>query len=98
VRARAISDGMALAAAEALEQLAAERGLDERRILPAMTDVDAAVRVAVATGSAACSEGIARSPASASQLELMARRTIAGARAQLDALVDAGLIPLPERA
>jgi malate dehydrogenase (oxaloacetate-decarboxylating) len=97
VRARAISDGMALAAADALEQLAAERGLDEGHILPAMTDVDAAVRVAVAAGLAACSEGIARKQQSASELELGARRAISGARAQLDALVDAGLIPLPER-
>jgi malate dehydrogenase (oxaloacetate-decarboxylating) len=95
VRARAISDGMALAAAEALERLGQERGLSAQRIVPAMTDVDTALRVAVAAGSAASAEGLARAPLGADELERRVRRTLAAARAQLDALVAAGSIALP---
>jgi malate dehydrogenase (oxaloacetate-decarboxylating) len=95
VRARAISDGMALAAAEALERLAQQRGLSERSIVPAMTDDETALRVALAAGSAAGAEGLARAPLRADELERSVRRTLAAARAQLDALVAAGSIALP---
>jgi malate dehydrogenase (oxaloacetate-decarboxylating) len=98
VRARAISDGMALAAAEALEGLAQQRGLSERRIVPAMTDEETALRVALAAGSAAGAEGLARAPLRADELERRVRRTLAAARAQLDALVAAGSIALPTEA
>jgi malate dehydrogenase (oxaloacetate-decarboxylating) len=98
VRARRISDGMALAAAEALERLAGERGLGERCIVPAMTDPDTALRVAVAVGRAACAEGLAQAPLAADQLERRARSAIGAARAQLEALVGAGQIPIPEEA
>ncbi len=96
VRARSISEGMALAAAGALERLAEERGLREDRILPLVTDEATALRVAVAAGRAACAEGIARAPRADDELEREARRAIGAARSQLDALMAAGLIALPE--
>jgi malate dehydrogenase (oxaloacetate-decarboxylating) len=98
VRARKISDGMALADAEALEAIAQMRGLTEGDIVPAMTDSDVGVRVAVAAGRAACAENVARRPLPADELERGVRQAIAGACAQLDALVGARLIPLPEEA
>jgi malate dehydrogenase (oxaloacetate-decarboxylating) len=95
VRARAISDGMALAAAEALETLAQERGLSEECIVPLMTDPEAAVRVAVATGSAARAEGLARVPLTDDAIARSARAAIASARAGLEALVQAGVVQGP---
>jgi malate dehydrogenase (oxaloacetate-decarboxylating) len=98
VQARAISEGMALAAAEALERLAEGRGLREGRILPLVTDEETAVRVAVAAGGAACAEGLALAPKDEAERGREARRAIGDARAQLDALVAAGLVRLPEHA
>jgi malate dehydrogenase (oxaloacetate-decarboxylating) len=98
VRARAISDGMALAVADALAALAVERGLREDAIVPLVTDEQAALRAAVAAGSAACEEGLARKPLSQGEILREARGKIAGAREQLAALVRAGAIPLPPEA
>jgi malate dehydrogenase (oxaloacetate-decarboxylating) len=60
VRARTISDEMALAAAAELARCAADAGLREDRILPHMEDVDAVSRVAAATALKAIEQGIAR--------------------------------------
>jgi malate dehydrogenase (oxaloacetate-decarboxylating) len=60
VRARAITEAMALAAARELAAAAAETGLGEDRILPAMTDWRIHARVAAAVGVAAQAEGLAR--------------------------------------
>ncbi|HEU4429812.1 MAG TPA: hypothetical protein VFT98_13705, partial [Myxococcota bacterium] len=95
VRARTISGGMTLAAADALTQLARKQGLREDRVLPFASDEETAVRVAVAVGRAACSEGVARVAASADALEREARRTISRVREQLETLVRAGLIATP---
>jgi malate dehydrogenase (oxaloacetate-decarboxylating) len=95
VRARSISEGMTLAAADALAALAREQGLREDAMLPLATEPETAVRVAVAVGRAACKEGVARNPLSEDALELAARRAIAGAREQLDLLVREGLIARP---
>jgi hypothetical protein len=75
-----------------------ERGLREDRILPLVTDEGTAVRVAVAAGGAACAEGLARAPKDEAARGREARRAIGEARAQLDALVAAGLVRLPEQA
>jgi malate dehydrogenase (oxaloacetate-decarboxylating) len=96
VRARAISEGMALAAAAALEALAQERGLRDDRILPLVSDEATALRVALACGRAACAEGLARAPRGEAELERAARRAIGAARAQHEALLRAGVIALPE--
>ena len=82
VRARSITDGMALAAARALVELARERGLREDAILPRMDDIDVPVREAVAVGLAAQSEGVAQLAPSADELA-------AGARAAIERVRDA---------
>jgi malate dehydrogenase (oxaloacetate-decarboxylating) len=95
VRARAISDGMALAAAAELARVAREAGLSAERLLPRMGEEEAHVRVAVATARAAAAEGLARLPLGPSEVEAAARARIREARALADALVREGVIRLP---
>lgn len=59
-RARAISDGMALAAASAIAALARVHGLSAVRIVPAMDDPDLVAAVLEATALCAVREGLAR--------------------------------------
>jgi len=60
VRARAITDAVAIAAAEELAKCGAEQGLREDHILPRMTDWQIHARVAAAAGVAAQRDGLAR--------------------------------------
>lgn len=71
VRARTITDGMAVAAAHALARCAEARGLHEEHILPTLDEAHTALEVAVATGLAAMAEGVAR--LSLSEAELRAQ-------------------------
>jgi malate dehydrogenase (oxaloacetate-decarboxylating) len=97
VRARAISDGMAVAAARALAAFAEARGAREDDLMPRMDEWEVFPRVAAATGAAACDEGLARVVRSREALEAEARERIRGARALHDALVREGVIaPPPE--
>jgi malate dehydrogenase (oxaloacetate-decarboxylating) len=97
VRARTISDHMAIAAAEQLVAAARERGLAADRLLPTMGDWMVAVRIAGAVGEAAEAEGLARQPLSRGELEKLAIAAIGRSRASLEELVKARLIsPLPE--
>jgi len=59
VRARAISDDMALAAAHALAGHARRTGLSDRAILPPMERIEVAAEIASAVGAAAVFEGVA---------------------------------------
>jgi malate dehydrogenase (oxaloacetate-decarboxylating) len=83
VRARTISDRMAIAAAGALLAAARDRGLGVDRILPTMDDWKVAARIAGATGAAACEEGLAARPMSQAACEALALSTIAAARASI---------------
>lgn len=92
VRARAISDAMAIAAARELAACQTEDGLDETHILPALDRPDMAVRIAAATGMAAQTGGLAAIEADRDALLGCARRAIADARRSLDVLVSTGAI------
>jgi malate dehydrogenase (oxaloacetate-decarboxylating) len=92
VRARTISDEMAMAAAEALADYAIERGADAKAILPRMDDKEAAVRIAVATGLKAQAQGIAGLTLTAAELRERAIAAIEGARRATGALMAAGAI------
>jgi malate dehydrogenase (oxaloacetate-decarboxylating) len=95
VRARSISDGMALAAAAALQGRAGA-GLGPERILPAMTEPDLAAEIAAAVGMAAQAEGLARLAKDRAALLEEARRTIGTAQAATALLMREGLIaPMP---
>jgi len=93
VRARAISDGMALAAARELAACAAERGLSDNFILPGMEESEVAARVATATGLAAQEEGLAATPATRETLYNGALQRIGAARQATAALMREGIIP-----
>jgi malate dehydrogenase (oxaloacetate-decarboxylating) len=92
VRARSITDGMALAAARELARCTKEQGLQAERILPPMDDEQVAVREAVATGLAAQEEGVARLALTADELRTMASTAIRTAREATHALMREGLI------
>ena len=95
VHARSLSDGMALAAAEALAGVAREAGLQEDRLLPHMGELAAHLAVAVATGLAAQQEGLAELALPREALAAGARKRIQQAR-ELSALLQREkLIPPP---
>jgi malate dehydrogenase (oxaloacetate-decarboxylating) len=95
VRARSITQEMAIAAAEALERLAEERGLREDAILPRLTDPDVAVREAVAVTVKAQQQGVAALARTSAEIERLARARIGAAQASLHVLMREGLIPDP---
>lgn len=87
VMARTVTDRMAIAAAREIAAVAREGGLRDDRIVPPIDDVEVAVRVAAATGTAAILEGLARCPLSYEELQSSARERIVGARDALDRLL-----------
>ena len=82
-----------MAAAGELARVAREQGLREERILPPMDDIEAVLRVSVATAMQAQNEGCARLTKTAKQLREQATLVIQRARAMTDCLMQAGLIP-----
>jgi malate dehydrogenase (oxaloacetate-decarboxylating) len=95
VRARSISDEMALAAADVLARFARERGL-EHGVLPSMVEWEVVPEIAVAVATTAQRQGLASSSASADELRATARATIESARDATHTLMAAGLIaPVP---
>jgi malate dehydrogenase (oxaloacetate-decarboxylating) len=97
VRARKISDGMAIAAARELAAFARERGLREDAILPSMEEWQVYPRVAAATAMAAQDEGLTDLTRSRESLLGEATTKIQTARKQAEELVSAGVIALPPR-
>lgn len=94
VRARTITDEMALAAAHELARCAEEQGLHEESILPRMEQWGVVPRIAAATAMQAQKQGIARLIKTREQLLEGAIRKIKEARASTDALIKAGVIPI----
>lgn len=80
MRARTITDEMALAAANELARFAEERGIHEDDIVPRMNEWEVFPRVAVATAVKAQDLGLARIVKSAEQLREQATRSIRAAR------------------
>ena len=97
VRARSITDEMALAAAEVLARFAAERGI-EYGLLPTMTEWEVVPRVAAATALTAQRQGVAALDTPENELVRDARRTISEARRATEVLMDAQIIPPPPTA
>jgi malate dehydrogenase (oxaloacetate-decarboxylating) len=92
VRAKSISDEMAIAAADALSSCARSKGLREDYIVPRMDELETAVAVAVATGIEARAQGLAKIEVEPEELRRAARATIERARAQMRSLDREGLI------
>ncbi len=95
VRARRISDRMAIAAAEALAA-GVGTALAEDQLLPSMEQWEVAAAVAAGTAAAAAAEGLARRPCPAEEERAAARAVIAGARRSVELLMAGGAIaPMP---
>ena len=95
VRARSITDEMAIAAAKALARCAEEHGLHEENIAPRMDEPEVAARVAVATAMTAQEQGIARLVKTREQLHDDALKTVRAAREATQLLMREGLIASP---
>lgn len=96
VRAKAISDEMCIAAANELAKIAEEKGIDEERILPSMSDWDVFPREAAAVGAEGVRQGLARVKATRMELYEKAKMVISHARQSTELLMKKGLIkPLP---
>jgi malate dehydrogenase (oxaloacetate-decarboxylating) len=93
VRARTITDEMALAAASELARWAEERGIHEEHIVPRMDEWEVFPREAVATALKAQVQGVARLARTAEQLRAGAEKVIREAREATQLLMRARLIP-----
>ncbi len=91
VRARSITDEMALAAADVLARFARERGV-EHGLLPMMTEWEVVPLVAAATALTAQRQGLAAVTKTEEALVRDARQTISEARRATEVLMDARII------
>ena len=97
VRARTITDEMALVAAHELAEYAKARGIHDEDILPRMDEWEVYPRLAVATAMKAQEQGIARIREDAGQLHRGAVAVIKNARDATSLLMKNGFIPqIPE--
>jgi len=96
VRARTITDEMAIEAAKELAQYARERGLSDEYILPGMDEWQVVPRVAVATATKAQQQNVARLTISAEEIQQQASAKIENARKTTQALMRENLIPAAE--
>jgi malate dehydrogenase (oxaloacetate-decarboxylating) len=91
VRATAITNEMAIAAAEELAKVAEEKGLSLDYILPSMVEWDAHARVSMATARAAIKQDIASRPITEAELTKEIDAVMTNARKSTQLLMDAGL-------
>ena len=93
VRARTVTDEMAMAAAHELAHYAEERGMHEDDMLPRMDEWDVFPRVAVATAMQAQAQGVARLVKDRQALYEGAWQLMSRAREATQVLMREGLIP-----
>jgi len=99
VRAKMISDEMCIAAAREIAKVAEEKGLDENRIIPSMSDWELFPREAAAVGAEAVRQGLARIRLTRRELYEKAVSMITHARKSTELLMRRGLIKsLPQNA
>jgi len=99
VRAKMISDEMCIAAAKEIAKVAEEKGLDEDRIIPSMSDWELFPREAAAVGAEAVRQGLARIRLTKKELNEKATAIITHARKSTELLMRRGLIKsLPQTA
>ncbi len=92
VRARTITDEMAIVASETLASMAEEQGLSPDRILPTMDDWTVFPREAAAVAAKAVEQGVARRPASYDEEYERASQIIRTAREMTQLLMREGFI------
>jgi malate dehydrogenase (oxaloacetate-decarboxylating) len=96
VRAKTITDEMCLAAAHALADMAADKGLNPEYILPTMDEWDVFPREAAAVAVKAVEQGIAGLPTTYEEEYHRAAAIIKNARDMTQLLMDEGLIEMSE--
>ncbi len=92
VRARTISDGMCMSAAEALASMACDKGLSSEYILPTMEEWEVAPREAAAVAVKAVEEGLALKALTYEEELKNATEIIRRSRQLTQTMTDAGLI------
>ncbi len=97
VQASTITDEMCIAAANALAQLAVDKGLHANYILPSMDDWEVFPSEAAAVGTKAIEQGVAKKILSHDELFQMAAKRIARARNLTRSMMDTGFIEIPHR-
>lgn len=98
VRAKKITDAMAIAAARTIAGFAERQGLSPDHIMPLMTDAAVFSETAAEVARQAVTEGVARRVLSPERVLEKARKDIADAHAALELLMTSGLIPPPPEA
>jgi len=97
VRAKTITDAMCIAAARELAQVAYDKGISEEYIVPNMDEWEVFPREAVAVGTKAIEQGVARKNIPAAERFKMAEETIRDARSQVQLLMKEGYIANPDK-
>lgn len=97
VRARKITDNMAIAAAEALADHAEERGIDLENIVPTMDEADVFPHEAADVAMQAIKDGVARKEMTRQEAYNWAKKDIEYSRGMVDKMEEDGLIKEPPK-
>ncbi|MBE3110905.1 MAG: NADP-dependent malic enzyme [Acidobacteria bacterium] len=97
VRAKTITDEMCIAAARELAKVAEDKGIHEEYIIPNMDEWEVFPREAVAVGSKAIEQGVARFKFTAEERLKMAEETIGQARNEVQWMMKEGFIVDPDK-
>jgi malate dehydrogenase (oxaloacetate-decarboxylating) len=97
VRATTITDEMCIAAARELAKVAEDKGIHEEYIIPNMDEWEVFPREAVAVGSKAIEQGVARFKFTAEERLKMAEESIGRARNEVQWMMKEGLIVDPDK-
>ncbi len=97
VRARTITDEMCIAAARELAKVAEDKGIHEEYIIPNMDEWEVFPREAVAVGTKAIEQGVARFTFSAEERFKMAEEAIRQSRNEVQWMMKEGFIIDPDK-
>ncbi|MGD9491884.1 MAG: NADP-dependent malic enzyme [Bacteroidales bacterium] len=95
VRARKITDNMAIAAAHSLADYAEKRGIDPENIVPTMDEADVFPFEAADVAMQAIKDGVARKPLSHEEAYQWAKKDIEYSRNLVKSMSDGGFLPDP---
>ncbi len=95
VRARKITDNMAIAAAHSISEFAQKKGIDPDKIVPTMDETDVFKEEAAAVAMQAIKDGVARVTLSWDEVYQRASRDINHAREMTKSMMEQGLITSP---
>jgi len=95
VRAKKVTDEMAIEAAHALAEFAEKRGINPENIMPTMDEHEVFPYVAKAVGMKAVEQGVARKILSGDEIYKQAKADIMKSRKIFESLMDQGFIQKP---